>query len=420
MNGKRLVFLIPVLMAVFLSSICAEASADGSLFCPSCGEKIPSDSSFCMFCGNAVVTPGAGSSGVSTFRMINEDGYYGQKVKLFYENDVVCQIEWIENMTFEDFDQALYDETAYYQQIYSKYDYMSFDASMQGSLLTITFQFTELDQPWGLKEFEQSGGVTGILSGSSFISFKENQRKLLEDGWTEERDSDPSLQDSSVRNQLQLILDQASVWSIEDYEPPIGGTNAVTDLDRNGRLEIIGAVNYSTGNLTHIEIYEVNEAKNALNHIGQRFNSSASIIYKGADSIDLLIDSNYPDVLPWEMGSTYCTAYKSSSDGVWNYCFSNWNGGVEENEEIKQILLLKDGELQIRSLAVKTKAFLQEYHEYYNGSGKQITESEYLDWTSIFSGCKKRTAEFSWFSLYNGLTYDMLLRSYQAYHNSMK
>ena len=150
MNGKRLVFLIPVLMAVFLSSICAEASADGSLFCPSCGEKIPSDSSFCMFCGNAVVTPGAGSSGVSTFRMINEDGYYGQKVKLFYENDVVCQIEWIENMTFEDFDQALYDETAYYQQIYSKYDYMSFDASMQGSLLTITFQFTELDQPWGL------------------------------------------------------------------------------------------------------------------------------------------------------------------------------------------------------------------------------------------------------------------------------
>ncbi|MDE7325561.1 MAG: M56 family metallopeptidase [Lachnospiraceae bacterium] len=62
----------------------------------------------------------------------------------------------------------------------------------------------------------------------------------------------------ALENQLNLILSQREVWELVDIDlSPGEGWYTVTDLDRNGRLELIAAYRQGTGIYTHFYIYEV-------------------------------------------------------------------------------------------------------------------------------------------------------------------
>ena len=67
-------------------------------------------------------------------------------------------------------------------------------------------------------------------------------------------DSESATQEH-YKKQFEIIMNYESFWSTKDDTEQYWYT--VTDLDHNGCLEIVSAVNYSTGNLTHIEAYEV-------------------------------------------------------------------------------------------------------------------------------------------------------------------
>ena len=66
-------------------------------------------------------------------------------------------------------------------------------------------------------------------------------------------------------DQINLIADNADNWK-QDVPSGVWGYS-VTDLDQNGRLEIIAASVQGTGFYTYLDIYEVNEEGTGLTKI---------------------------------------------------------------------------------------------------------------------------------------------------------
>lgn len=64
-------------------------------------------------------------------------------------------------------------------------------------------------------------------------------------------------------DQIKLLADSQSQWQ-QPEEPGTPYYYAVTDLDRNGRLEILAMSTQGTGVFTYGKIYEVNNSGSAL------------------------------------------------------------------------------------------------------------------------------------------------------------
>lgn len=216
--------------------------------------------------------------------------------------------------------------------------------------------------------------------------------------------------------QLEIIMKNESLWSTKDDTEQHWYT--VTDLDHNGCLELLSAVNYSSGGLTHIEIYEVSTLTQSMKPLGL-WSPNFSIIGKRNDLLSGVIDSHYPDIAPYDTNTTMLPVFHNDESGEWLYCYWNINSvGNDEIEKIVESISVYDGTLCIKPIVQKYKVNPEGTVSYYDEMGKTISESEYLNWEELFSDYEKYDCELLWFSLYDGLTLEMLEDSFSTFMRS--
>lgn len=186
---------------------------------------------------------------------------------------------------------------------------------------------------------------------------------------------------TSVGNQLKVI---AANMSLEGEDASYGNEiyqYAVTDLDRNGRLELIVSVNEGTGFYTYSEFYEVSETYDSLRECTADFPEGDS----------------QPDIM-----NEAATAYYDTDAGTYHYIFYDLlKASFEVYYENKRAVTLQNGQISQKALAFSTATYSgedgTEDTTYKDASGKQITEEEYdsIEDTA-FAGMKKYKVSFGW------------------------
>lgn len=184
----------------------------------------------------------------------------------------------------------------------------------------------------------------------------------------------------SVQAQLELIVDSIDQWALAmDYANEVY-EYAVTDLDGNGRLEIIAANMGGTGIYTYSNYYEVNETFDGLVLCERDVMEGGSQADIGTESVDAYYDG--------ETGTTY-------------YVFKDYiRNGAAEHYEVQIAVSLVDGKVFEETLALRS-----EIHDPESGLiiscqdavGAEITEDEYgAIADAVFAGMDKMNVQISW------------------------
>ena len=184
--------------------------------------------------------------------------------------------------------------------------------------------------------------------------------------------------------QVRLIAELADTWAASAaYANELYGY-AVTDLDGNGRLELIAAHYGGTGHYTYARFYEVNDACTALV-------PCPYAAEEGESQADLLFGPE--------------AAYYSSAAGITYYIFKDSGKlGAAEYPETTLALWLDSGEVQTLPLAAKYAAYKD------NGTlddlsvtdwtGAEIGDAEYAaSGDRYFAGQQKLSASFGWLEM---------------------
>ena len=182
-----------------------------------------------------------------------------------------------------------------------------------------------------------------------------------------------------VSDQLDLIAANANLWK-QDVEFGLWGFT-VTDLDHNGRLEIISASVQGTGFYTYINAYEVNE------------NGDGFTELQGPS--ELRTDSA-PDI----MVST-APVYFDKETGRYYYIFDDYiRNGMAENYQVKSAVSIADGKWEETALARKTTIYSDAEHYTItctDASGAAITEEQYdAIARTVYGNLEPGEAEFDW------------------------
>lgn len=195
---------------------------------------------------------------------------------------------------------------------------------------------------------------------------------------------------SAYAGQLALISSLCETWTAEETD----GEHyvcAVTDLNRNGRLEIIDSSNQGTGLYTYSQYYEVNENGDGLVHLR-----------KTTPEGDSEADISSFDQAP---------VYYDEGTGRYSCIFEDVvrNGAAEHYYNVRA-LWLEDGKVMEELLARKSVIWEDENHQIVtceDALGKPITEKDYDEAAANrFSGQKAMTLKLRWVSA------DDLLNSY--------
>ena len=182
----------------------------------------------------------------------------------------------------------------------------------------------------------------------------------------------------SVEEQIALFVSNRDMWyPKEDYYVPY--SYAVTDLDQNGRLEILVNVCMGTGFFSQNSAWEVNEAGDGISSCGEIFEDQTSQIDLGATTVPVYLDAE---------GTLYYIVSDYIREG-WAY-----------NVTLDFSMQLQEGQLVIRPLA---SAACEAYEDgtqiftYRSGSGDEISQEEYEQMAdTVFAEAKAMVATFGW------------------------
>lgn len=209
---------------------------------------------------------------------------------------------------------------------------------------------------------------------------------------------------SSIEKQIQVIAEQIGVWKGEEKDIYYG--YAVTDLDQNGRLEIIASTCQGSGIFTYSSFYIVNENGDGLvvyEYPGANEESEADIM---EDSVDVYYDSD---------------------ENIYYYTFSDYIrcGSAEMHNNLRAIFLQnkKVNEFFISSSELRfTEDNMVE--KYYDAEGNLVSEEVYYTLENqAFEDLKEKQATIHWES-YEGIEllslkekdlYDMLEKSFLGF-----
>lgn len=195
----------------------------------------------------------------------------------------------------------------------------------------------------------------------------------------EENRADPL----SMENQISLLLRQKSVWGYLDEEYSDSLAYAVTDLDQNGRLEVISASVSGTGLYTTAHFYEVNSTGDAL----ELCTYDISEYESGADL-------SFSDTLP---------CYYDAGSDTYYYIFTDIirNGAAEQFHSLTAISL-KDGAVSSQTLGAQLIVDDGDHGvtETYRKSDETEISKEEFDTLAdtTFVGDEKKQAAIAWFS----------------------
>lgn len=207
------------------------------------------------------------------------------------------------------------------------------------------------------------------------------------------------------QEQIKLLMKNVDTWRVPndlEYEPYY---YTVTDLDHNGRLEIIGASTQGTGIYTYGVVYEV----------GADFSSVQECMTPCKENSDLpeLIMNSAP------------AAYDEAAH-VYDYLFTNdtRNGAAEHYQSIVAVRLT-DGMLTCTVLANSYDHYIDsglEQHEYAVPSGDSFLPSSKEEYDSIISNYQSArqpfTAKFEWFNFEKTVNEEVLLSSWNVFQSS--
>lgn len=211
---------------------------------------------------------------------------------------------------------------------------------------------------------------------------------------------------SSAEAQIQLIFSQLSSWKAsaeeETAEPYY---YAVTDLDRNGRLEIIAACTQGTGFYTYGKVFEVSEDFASLQEC----------------DTPCTHDQDLPEIIMDSVPASF-----DRDSGCYDYLFTNdtRNGAAEHYQSIVA-MRLQNGVLTCTTLANSVDLWIdegQEEHSYAIPSGDGFQEVSASQYSSVISEYQSErdgfTASFEWFTFDKEVTESTLTSSWNMFHSA--
>ena len=189
--------------------------------------------------------------------------------------------------------------------------------------------------------------------------------------------------------QIDLILEKRQDWMIEEesWDNP---NYAVTDMDQNGRLEIIYEQLQGTGRFTDLALYEVSEDRKSLNSIPVSDEEEADAPDVGDENVVTMIEQ----------------------DGTVHYLFKNGTkNGIAEYYETTCDVTLKNGRWEQKPLGYYSAVYENYYTDaagedelketFENAEENAITEEEYNNLgRSAYPGADEDVAVFGWFNKY--------------------
>ena len=207
---------------------------------------------------------------------------------------------------------------------------------------------------------------------------------------------------SDPQEQLKLLMRTVDTWKSEDLGASEVYHYTVTDLDWNGRLEIIAASTQGTGIYTYGSIYEVSED------------------FSSVEECDT--PCNHNSDLPEIIMASVPAAYESES-GCYDYLFTNdtRNGAAEHYQSIVAVRL-QNGVLSCTPLANSFDRWIdegQEEHEYAIPSGDTFLQISAAEYNATISNYQAEslgfTAQFEWFTFDEDVTEETLANSWNVF-----
>lgn len=191
----------------------------------------------------------------------------------------------------------------------------------------------------------------------------------------------------AIEDQLVTIWEARDTWQV--LEETEGWCYAVTDLDGNGRLEILSSETHGTGNFTTLRAWEVGEDGRSLNPITEDGEYGSGVVMSSGYVSDE--NPSAETVVSYTDGSvTYYIQDDMNKDGCAHYY------------ERKLAVFLKDGKLKELTLATMQTDYDENGGETVtcqNGSGESISEDDYE--TAVqrrFEGLSQKNVTFGWLS----------------------
>ena len=186
----------------------------------------------------------------------------------------------------------------------------------------------------------------------------------------------------NVEKQIDVIMNNIDTWNLstdEDIYAPYG--YAITDLDQNGRLEIIASSCQGTGIYTYSNYYEVNESLNGLNKIERN-------VEEGSSEADIMI----PTV----------KVFINKATNEYHYIFDDLvKVGAAEYYENKQDIVLQNGKIYEKAIAYRNTVYTDSNPNVTlkDANNKEITAEDYaLIENKLFSNLELKFANIEWVS----------------------
>jgi hypothetical protein len=213
---------------------------------------------------------------------------------------------------------------------------------------------------------------------------------------------EPEPDPSSVESQIALLNEYADVWTepIAEAGSPVF---CVTDLDRNGRLELITSYVEGTGYFSYSSMFEVDD------------------MFETVEPVDMtqFDEESEPDLLFYDKYRCY------EEDGVYYYiCEDIVRNGYAEAVFYKQYLFLADGKVTSEVIGAIDARVDRERDEdvlktaYYDDEGHNITREEFaaLEQYWFRADAKKEAIRFNWIKFEESDDYtDALRESYDVF-----
>ena len=183
--------------------------------------------------------------------------------------------------------------------------------------------------------------------------------------------------DDSAEAQLKLLAENFSSFQPSDAADPWSYT--VTDLDHNGRLELIAASVQGAGRSTYVKAWEVNEDGTSIEEV----------------KVNIPVDESFPDILTENADTFY-----SPSGDTWSYTFyDNIVLSADEAYYAKCAVGLQGGSLGFQQLAVQHTVVTNGYADttYMDNSGMIISGEQYNNAGSASTAdMVKSSTNFDW------------------------
>lgn len=197
-----------------------------------------------------------------------------------------------------------------------------------------------------------------------------------------------------ISAQLQLIADNKDMWYVTDaYEPYF---YTVTDLDENGRLELIASSCQGSGIYTYSSFYEVSEDKSSLSKCAYH----------------TFEEETGPDII-----KGYTTRYRS--DGNLYYQFVDvTRASIAEQYASQNMLYLNNGNVSyfvFASEVTEADAAGNVTTTYYDANGNILDESAYLDKCQNPLEVAGESVALYWSDLSEGELLNTLTEAYETF-----